>query len=192
MKTINPGNSIIDNSKQNEEFTLGHLIIKHSTISVLILSILALTAVYLWKESDNEKQKLSIKKAATLQINKNQQDLLKIMAKPLVWDIRSEMLRGNLEQVNLLISDLEKEKDFRYIHLIAPNGNVILSTNKGLDGKQIGNEIAAYLLVVDSPTVVELIDKIIVVAAPVMGIDKRLATLVMGCKTVEIKLEKSK
>ena len=192
MKTTSPGKSLKDNSRLKEKFSLWHLIIKHSTISVLILSILALTSVYLWKESENEKQNLIIKKAATLQINKNQQDLLKIMAKPLVWDIRSEMLRGNLEQVDLLISDLVKEKDFRYIHLIAPNGIVILSTNKGLEGKQIGNEIAAYLLVVDSPTVVELIDKTIVVAAPVMGIDKRLATLVMGCKTVEIKLEKSK
>lgn len=192
MKTITPGKSLKDNSKPNEKFSFWRMVIKHSTVSVLLLSVLALTVVYIWKESQNDKQKSVILKAATLQIEKNQQDLLKIMAKPLVWDIRSEMLRGNLEQVDLLISDLVKENNFRYIHLITPNGNVILSTNKSLEGKQIGDEIIAHLLLVESPSIVELADKIIVVAAPVMGIDRRLATLVVGYKTVDIKLEKNK
>ena len=187
MKTITPGNSTKENSKANEKFSFWHMVIKHSTVSVLLLSVLALTAVNIWKESQNESQNSVIMKSATLQLQKNQQDLLKIIAKPLVWEIRSEMLRGNMEQVDLLISDLVKEKNFRYIHLIAPNGNVILSTNKGLENKQIGDEIIAHLLVVNSPSIVELADKTIVVAAPVMGIDKRLATLVMGYKTEEVK-----
>ena len=192
MKTIIPEKSLKDNSKPNKEFSFWRMVIKHSTVSVLLLSVLALTVVYIWKESQNDKQKSVILKAATLQIEKNQQDLLKIIAKPLVWDIRSEMLRGNLEQVDLLISDLVKENNFCYIHLITPNGNVILSTNKSLEGKQIGDEIIAHLLLVESPSIVELADKIIVVAAPVMGIDRRLATLVVGYKTVDIKLEKNK
>ena len=189
MKTITLGNSIEDKPKHTEKFSLWHLIIKHSTVSVLLLSLLALTVVYIWKESQNEKQKIKNMKVATRQIEKTQQDLLKILTKPLVWDIRSEMLRGNLEQVDLLISDLVKENNFRYIHLIASNGNVILSTNKSLEGKQIDDKIIAHLLVVESPSIVELADKTIVVATPVMGIDRRLATLVVGYKTVEIKLE---
>jgi Tfp pilus assembly protein PilZ len=192
MKTITPGKSPKDNSKPIEKFSFWRMIIKHSTVSVLLLSVLALTVVYIWKESQNERQKSVILKAATLQLETNQQDLLKIMAKPLVWDIRSEMLRGNMEQVNLLITDLVKEKNFRYIHLIAANGNVILSTNKELEGKQIGNEIIAHLVLVESPSIVELADKIIVVAAPVMGIDRRLATLVIGYKTEEIKIKINK
>ena len=192
MKTITPGKYLKDNSKPNEKFSFWRMVIKHSTVSVLLLSVLALTVVYIWKESQNDKQKSVIIKAATLQIEKNQQDLLKIIAKPLVWDIRSEMLRGNLEQVDLLISDLVKENNFRYIHLITPNGNVILSTNKSLEGKQIGDEIIAHLLLVESPSIVELADKVIVVAAPVMGIDRRLATMVIGYKIVDIKLEKNK
>jgi len=187
MKTTTNEKSMNDNSKHNGKFSFWRMIIKHSTISVLVLSVLALTVVYVWNDYQNNKQKSVIQKAANLQIEKNQQDLLKVMLKPLVWDIRSEMLRGNMEQVDLLISDLVKEKNFRYIHLIAPNGNVIMSTNKGLEGKQIGDEIIANLLLVESPSIVELADKIMVVAAPVMGIDRRLATLVMGYRIVEIK-----
>ncbi len=44
-------------------------------------------------------------------------------------------------------------------------------------------------MVVDSPSFIVLADKIIVVAAPVMGVDKRLAKMVLGYKTEEIKLE---
>ncbi|MEI6754386.1 MAG: hypothetical protein WCK78_14620 [Paludibacter sp.] len=189
MKILTPEKSMNKELKTKAKFSLWHLIIKHSTVSALLLSLLALTVVYIWKESQNEKQRNVIIRAATLQIEKNQQDLLKIMAKPLVWEIRSEMLRGNLEQVDLLISDLVKEKNFHYIHLIASNGKVILSTNKSLENKQIGNEIIAHLLVVEKPTIVELADKLIVVAAPVMGIDRRLATLVIGYRTTAINLE---
>jgi hypothetical protein len=111
------------------------------------------------------------------------------MAKPLVWNIRSEMLRGNLEQVNILISDLVKEKNFRYIHIIAPDGNVILSTNKSMEGKPIGNEIDPNLLVIESPAMVIFADKMLVVAAPIMGVDRRLATLVVGYTTMRIKIK---
>ena len=186
MKTT-ADKSLKENSKPNEKFSFWRMIIKHTTLTVILLPLFALIVVYVWKESQNSRQQSVIMKVASQQMEKNQQDLLKIIAKPLVWDIRSEMLRGNMEQVDLLISDLVKEKNFRYIHLIAPNGNVIMSTNKGLEGKQIGDEIIANLLLVESPSIVELADKIMVVAAPVMGIDRRLATLVMGYRIVEIK-----
>ena len=178
---------LTDESKPKHKLSFWQMIMKHTTLVVILLPLFALIIVYVWKDSQNSREQTALMKVANQQITINQQDLLKIIAKPLVWDIRSEMLRGNMEQVDLLISDLVKEKNFRYIHLIAPNGNVILSSNKGLEGKQIGDEIITQLLLVESPSVVELADKIIVVAAPVMGVDKRLATLVMGYRIAEIR-----
>ncbi len=106
-----------NNSNPKEKKSFWHLILKHSTASVLIISLLALCTIYIWKEFENKRQNTVIIKAATLQIENNQQELLKVIAKPLVWDIRSEMLRGNLEQADLLISDLVKEKK---LHLHPP------------------------------------------------------------------------
>ena len=75
-------------SNPNGKFSFWRMVIKHSTVSVLLVSLLALTVVFIWKESQNERQKSVISKAATLQLETNQQELLKIILKPLVWNIR--------------------------------------------------------------------------------------------------------
>jgi hypothetical protein len=190
-KSVTQDANLSDSSKQeaNQKFSIWRFSKSHPTLSVLLLGIMAAVIVFVWKNIENDRQKSMIIKIATQQIETNQHDLLKIMAKPLVWNIRSEMLRGNLEQVNILISDLVKEKNFRYIHIIAPDGNVILSTNKSMEGKPIGNEIDPNLLVIESPAMVIFADKMLVVAAPIMGVDRRLATLVVGYTTMRIKIK---
>jgi len=178
------------NARSNRTFSIWRLIQNHPTISVLLLGIIAVVVVFIWKDISNNRQKSMIIKVATEQIESNQLDLMKIIAKPLVWNVRSEMLRGNMEQIDILISDLVKEKNFRYVHIIAPDGTVILSTNKSLEGKQIGGEVNPSLLVIESVPIAILSDTTIVVASPVMGVDKRLATLILGYETVKLKFEK--
>ena len=182
----------IQNDSKHEvkhRITVWSLIKNHPTISVLLLGILATIVILVWKNIENDRQKARTITLATQAIEANQIDLVKMIAKPLVWSIRSEILRGNLEQVNILISDMVKEKNFRYIHIIAPDGNVILSTNKSLEGKPIGNAVDSTLLVIESRPMALLSGKILVVTSPVMGVDRRLATLVLGYETVQLKLQ---
>ncbi len=160
--------------------TFWGLIKKHSTITAIIIGLMAIAVVYLWKDIESANQKSTIENTAKTQIIDNQKALLKLVAKPFVWSIRTEMLLGNLEQVNILIIDMVKENNFVFIHVIEPNGNVLLSTNKRIEGQPIGDEIDSKLLNVDSPFIMSNNLNKFVVSAPIMGVDRRLATLVFG------------
>jgi hypothetical protein len=153
---------------------------KNPVLITIFISLVALVIVYLWKDVQGTGAKDAVIKAATEQYEVMQQEMLQLLAKPLVWSIRTEMLRGNMEQVDILITDLVREKNFRYIHLIGPDGIVLLSTNKRYEGQPAGDETDPDLFTVESPVVRKIPDNFFVAAAPVMGIDRRLATLVFS------------
>jgi len=105
---------------------------------------------------------------------------LKLLAKPYVWAIRTEMMKGNIEAVNLYANDMVKEKNFQTLTVIDDKGMVISSTNKKLEGKpysSIGN--AAYLST-DSTVVNKVDDTALEVSSPVMGFNKRIGTLIFN------------
>jgi len=147
-------------------------------LTAIITGLLVVIVTYLWKDMQGKRNTAQVIGMAGEQVTIRQQEMLQLMAKPLVWSIRAEMLRGNLEQVNILITDMVKEKNFQYIHLVEPDGKVLLSTNKRLEGQSLKGEIDAALLSTESPVAKRNDEKQLVVAAPVMGVDRRLATLV--------------
>jgi len=153
---------------------------KHPVITAVLFGLLAVVLVYFWKEIEGNYQKKQVVTEATTQLQDNNQQMLKLISKPLVWNIRAELLRGNREQVDLLMNNLVKEKNFLYIHLVEPDGNIMLSTNKQMQGQSLDNGIIWKALLNDSTVV--LVDKanVITVVAPVMGFDERMATLVIS------------
>jgi len=158
------------------------LLKKHSNLFIAIVGVLMMFIIYFGKDFENKKEKDSIIQNAINQLDATNQEMLKLMAKPLVWSIRADMLRRNSEQINLLILDLVKEKNFQSIHVIAPDGYVLLSTNKGLEGKLIGKNVDSSLLVVRSQIVVIEINQVLYVSAPIFGIDTQIATLIIAYK----------
>lgn len=153
---------------------------KNPVLTTALIGILAVVAVYFWKDIQGKKQKAAIEEMAVAQLNQNSSSMLRLMAKPLVWSIRAEMLRGNMEQVNIFTSDLVKEKHFQFIHLIDPEGKIILSTDKKMEGQAVGNMFEPALLKTDSVTVVTGNQGMLTLAAPVMGFDKELAVIVLN------------
>jgi len=153
---------------------------KYPVITAVLFGLLAVVLVYFWKEIEGNYQRKTIIEEATTQLQDNNLIMLKLISKPLVWNIRAELLRGNQEQVDLLMNNLVKEKNFQYIHLVDPDGNIMLSTNKQMQGQSLDSGIIWKALLNDSTVV--LVDKanVITVVAPVMGFDKRLATLVIS------------
>jgi len=177
------------NGTKKHKTSFFELLKKHSALFVLITGALLMLIIYFGKEFENEKEKERIILLATNQLDVTNQEMLRLLAKPLVWSVRADMLRGNTEQIDLLILNLIKEKNFQFIHLIEPNGNVILSTNKGLEGKFIGDNVDAVLLRVSSDVLVVEINHSIYVSAPIFGIDQQIATLIIGYKPVGINFE---
>ena len=195
MRNSNKNDLFLENktfNSKNKKNNIFSFIWKHATIFALLLGLFSVYAMYLWKDNQSKKDIIFIQKEVSEQVDKNRRELLMYMIKPLVWSIRTEIMRGNLEQVNYLISDFVKEKNLLYIHVIEPNGNVLLSTNKKLETNIIGGEIDTSLLRIQKPFIEAYVNDIFVVAAPVMGVDRRIATVVFGYKPDLIIMEKEK
>jgi len=158
---------------------------KHPLFTAILCGLIAVVLMYFVKDFESNLAKKALVEAASIELQDNNEALLKLVCKPLVWSVRSEMLRGNLEQVDLLITDLVKEKNFLYIHLIDPDGNVMLSTNKKMEGQPIDNGEIEEAMLADSTVVLNEADRVITVVAPVMGFDKRLSTLVLSYQPEE-------
>ncbi len=174
----NADNNIgIDDEKKNS-FLL--FIKKNPVLVTILMGILAVLVVYFWKDFEGERQRKEIIKVATLQIEEKNQEMMMLIAKPLVWSIRSEMLRGNLEQVDMFTTDMVRERNFQYIYLIEPNGNILISTDKKMEGQQFEEIFEQNILGVESRIVFPEEENILIMAAPVMGYDRRLATLVVA------------
>lgn len=157
---------------------------KYPVVTTVLFGLLAVVIVFFWKDIEGNYEKKAVIKAASAQLLENNRQSLMVLSKPLAWSIRSEMMRGNMEQVDLLISDLVKERNFQFIHILGLDGNVVLSTNKKLEGMPVDIVSVNDALPNDSTVVINEADDVVVVVTPVMGYDSKLGTLVFGCKTV--------
>jgi hypothetical protein len=154
---------------------------KRPVTTTALVGLLAVIVVYFGKEIQVKLQRNAVVKTANVQLLESNKTMLKVLSKSVVWSIRSEMLRGNMEQVNLLMSELVMDSHFQYINLVGQNGTILLSTNNKHKGQPIESEKVRSVLNADSTTIItEAKDTVITVVSPVMGYDKRLGTLVMG------------
>lgn len=176
-KTENQKQAVTAEKQQVNKGFFRNFIEKHPVLFTVLVALFVVLVVYFWKEVEGRQERRDVVKAAALQLMESKQEMLVLFCKPLVWSVRSELLRRNLEQVDVLISDLVKEKNMESIHLVDPAGVLFLSTDKKLEGQPAGDRLDKNLLTTDS-IAVQMLDSFIVVAAPVMGYDRRLATLV--------------
>ncbi|MEO6327808.1 MAG: hypothetical protein ABIO55_02700 [Ginsengibacter sp.] len=171
-RSRNEGKSFLSSSK-NKILVAGGVI------------IVFFAALWIWKaieiknlKLENEKKETLLRQKANELLSQSDYKYLKLLAKPYVWAIRTEMMKGNLDAVNLYANDMVKEKSFQTISVVDDKGMVISSTNKKLEGKayaSVGN--AAYLS--NDSTLVNKIDAATLeVSSPVMGFNKRIGTLI--------------
>ena len=155
---------------------------KHPLFTTIVCCLLAIVAVYFWKDIEGKREKNDVIEVATAKLDSANETMLKLLSKPLTWNIRSEMLRGNIDQVDLFLSDFVKENNFQFFMLVDPSGNVVLSTDKKLEGVPLEDSKLIELVNTDTTKVLKVEDGTLIVAAPVMGYDSRLSTLIFGYK----------
>ncbi|NLT03175.1 MAG: hypothetical protein GXY09_04860 [Bacteroidales bacterium] len=155
---------------------------KHPIATAIIAGILLAGIVWLWKDIESSVEQKRLIKAANEQLQTNQDAALKLLAKPMVWSIRAEWMRGNKEQVELMLVDVIKGSDLLYLHFLDMSGKVIVSTDKRLEGLPLEDAAVNAVLGTDTTLVLPRDKKAesTVLVAPVMGYDSRLGTLVMG------------
>lgn len=107
-------------------------------------------------------------------------EYLKRLAKPYVWALRTEMLQGNNNQVNLYNNDMVKEKGMISVMVADTKGVVISSTDKKFEGKNLSSLQQGDYLSADSTVVTKVADSLLVMASPIMSFNSKLGTLVVN------------
>lgn len=155
-------------------------------------ALLLIAGIWIWKSAEisnfknaaaSERQNLE--KQAMRQIVQTHEEHLKLLAKPLVWAVRGEMMQGNMNQVNLFVNDMVKEKNFQRIVIANDKGIIISSTNKKDEGKEFLSVGKQTYLTSNATTVEDINDSIVVMSSPIMGVNNRLGTFMINYKVIK-------
>lgn len=153
---------------------------------IIGILILAGVIIYFYKNYQLKHQREElVEKADSVIISQNNQ-LLYLTAKPLVWALRGEMLRNNLDEINILTSDLVKTKSIQDINLLNKDGLIINSTNKKLEGTFAASDYKNYL-VLDTAQVIHTSDSVARLITPIMGYQSKLGVVVINYKISKFK-----
>ena len=129
------------------------------------------------KEAAQQQSELQLK--AIKEIIKTNEEHLRLLAKPFVWSIRTEMLQGNLSQVHLYLNEMVKENHFKNVVVANDAGKIISSTNKKFEGQPFSAIADDKYLNANTTVVDNNSDSLLTMASPIMGFDKRLVTLMI-------------
>jgi hypothetical protein len=149
---------------------------------IIIVLLIAGAGLYFYQSYQLKNQRKNLTAQADSAIVNQNKAMLKLSAKPLVWAVRSEMLRNNLDEINVFNTDLVKEKNVLEISLLNAEGKIINSTDKKIEGSMA--KIAGYeqYLKTDSVAVYDLNDSTSRLVAPIMGYQSKLGVLVLDYK----------
>ena len=151
---------------------------------IIAIALVLLIALWIWKSvevanirrtAENDYQVL--KEQAIKSIVTSEEQQLKLLAKPYVWAVRTELMKGNISQVNLYADDMIKEKNFLLIAVANDSGIVVSSTNKKDEGKPFTSIGDASALNNNNTIVKNTGDSVLIVTSPIMGFNSRLGTL---------------
>ncbi|MEJ7827362.1 MAG: hypothetical protein WKF91_04185 [Segetibacter sp.] len=162
---------------------------KKTMLMIIVVAVILLAIIWIWKEIELNKQrneannKMQMLQEKTVgQLANNHTQHLKLLAKPYVWAIRNELLRGNINQVNVYANEMVKEKNFQSIVVANDKGVIISSTNKKNEGKQFATVGKPNYISSDTTIVENINDTVLVMSSPIMGFNNRLGTLMVTYK----------
>lgn len=185
---------IVKNSNEHTESSNASVVTssKGSGKTLLItigVALLLIAIIWIWKsaqinnaEEEAQKRHQQVEQDAKDYVMQTHKEHLELLAKPFVWALRADMMAGNLNQINLYVTDLVKENNFELVAIANNEGTIVSSTNKKDEGQSfttIGNENA---LNNNSTEVIRMNDNILQLTSPIMGFNSRLGTLFIRYK----------
>ncbi len=160
------------------------------------LVIVLFAAFWIWKATEiknlrqeHDKREALLQRQASDLLKQADYRYLKLLAKPYVWAIRTEMMKGNIEAVNLYGIDMISEINFQTITVTDEKGVVVSSTNKKLEGKPYAPAENTTSLTSDSTVVNQIDNGTIRVTSPIMGFNKRIGTLILNYRAPKAELK---
>jgi len=160
-------------------------------VLLIIVLLIALGALYLWKNNAVNSTREEVKAQAARVIAERNAELLRLVSVPLVWAVRGEMMRGNYDQINQYLINFVREPHVQDVILAKTDGMILLATNKRLEGKPVTDSLPASVLQVEKTTVSSLEGRGLMSASPVMGLNRKLGVLIVVYAAPKSTLESS-
>lgn len=100
----------------------------------------------------------------------------------LSWAVRGELIRHNIDQIDQYLSEIVKMKDTERVVLIGEDGQLLVSTDKRLEETKGVELFPKEILNLQKVTVKSDVDGKKILVVPVMGLNKKIATVVVSYK----------
>jgi len=157
---------------------------KNAYFIVILIGLILI--MYLWKgiAVKNVQRQMEAKQVETIEkaqqiVTEKTRYLLRLTTTTFVWAIRKEMLRENYEQINEYLNQLVKEPRIKQILVVKSDGVVAVSTDKKLEGVAFSSLYPSELMQKDEIEFVDDQNGNILILSPIMGLNKKLGTLLM-------------
>ena len=146
---------------------------------IILLLVIDVAGMYVWKNVAVNRATVQLTEKAGRIITDQNRKFLRLAVVPLVWAVRSEMIRENYDQINLYLNQFVKEQNMKEIVVAKPDGAIVVSTNKKFEGKPVTDIFPASVLQEDKLMVSTLENGDIMVASPVMGLSTKVGVLIL-------------
>lgn len=175
----NKFDTVVNSGQQPEQEAKKSFIVTQWRLIIIIILALAVAGMYAWKNLAIKRAEVHLMEQATQIITEQNSTFLRLVAVPLVWAVRSEMIRSNYDQINQYLTQFVKEKNMREIVVAKPDGTIVVATNKKLEGKNITSVCLPSVLLEDKTTVSTLGNGDMMVVSPVMGLSTKVGVLIL-------------
>lgn len=165
------------------------ILVRHWRLVGVLLLVLAVAGTYLWKNVAVARAKAHLTRQAATVIAAHNESSLRLVTVPLVWVVRSEMLRGNYDQINQYLAQFVREPNMKEVLVARADGRIVAATNKKREGAVVTDIFPPEVPKVDTITVTTRPDGMFLVAAPIMGLNDKLGVLVLVASPPDFSLE---
>lgn len=100
----------------------------------------------------------------------------------LSWAVRGELIRNNIDQIDQYLNEIVKMKDTERVVLIDDDGKLLVSTDKRLEESNGTELFPREILNLQKITVKSDVDGKKILVVPVMGLNKKIATVIVSYK----------
>ena len=122
-------------------------------------------------------ERAALVQSATQTLTDQTSSLLRLSALPLAWAIRGALLKDDVATADAYVQRMVQEKHVKGVALVTADGKVRLAGNRKLEGHPAAEAFPGVLLNEAEPVVVTS-DSVLRAVIPIMGIDRRLGTLI--------------
>ena len=119
----------VSSGQQPEQNSKISFIVNQWRLITILILFLAVAGMYMWKNMAVKRAEVQLTEQAARIITEQNSSFLRLVAVPLVWAVRSEMIRNNYDQINQYLTQFVKEKNMKEIVVAKPDGTMVVATN---------------------------------------------------------------